>query len=235
MKRVWIPLLVLSALFASHCGEAAETRVARVPLRVFETQDAKKRLTSLSKGEKVELVEAGEKYSRVRLADGKEGWSENKYLAIYGAVVTSGDATLYRRPSSTSGQSSNNKNMILASVVFIEQQEENEEGKWLSIRGGHSGKWISGWIKEGQDYSTSLDLLGRAITLEEAIIKKDVEALEELSGAGAPIGEAAAGVLVELQPPEGEEDADMSDDLGDGVAPTPDDADSPPPAGAPAL
>lgn len=205
---------LLSLTYLPFCGPAGDTRIARWPLSVYVAADKQKRETSLGKGERVELVEAGEDLSQVRLADGKTGFVESKHLFLDAAVLLDRDVRLYRRPSASSGEAASGKNLTPGVVFFVESFEENGEGRWMSVEGGQNPKFFRGWLKADIAQDNDLASVQDGLRLEEAIRKKDTDVLEELSGQSGAIGSAAAAALVDIRGVDEESDSD-SEDQGD--------------------
>ena len=197
-------LLFFSALALAHCDKTEE-RVARYPLSLRKDASKKaKRITWISKAEKVKLLEpVTGTFAKVRLASGEEGYVESRHLALEAIVLTTDEITLKQRPSESSGASYSAKNVRKAGVAFVMERMKNEEGGWLKITGGSGQKtafpYFQGWIKRDSGYNSSVSLVQSALELEKAVKKKDLEALRKLANASEPVSEVAAAKVVELE------------------------------------
>lgn len=203
IKQISISIIMGLALGFTACGGQNE-KVARWPSNIYEKADkSSKRITYIQKGERVKVLKDEGTFIQVELADSKVGYVEARATADRAIVVTSDDVKLMRRPSSSSGAARNAANVKKASVAFIMETAKNDEGEWIKLIGGYSKnpvfKNFEGWVKKGYGYDDSGDLVSAAIELENAVLKSDTKKLEELANESAPVGDAAAGRLVELQ------------------------------------
>lgn len=198
-RLLWSLFLSATLLTLGACDGERETRVARWPLSVFPAAEKKgKSIATLSKGERVDLLEPGENFTKVRLAGGTEGFVESKHLFVRAAVLVDRDNRLYVRPSASSGVSRHDRKLQPGVVFFVRERVQNEEGLWLSVQGGSRDTYFSGWLSADASYNESLAIVQEGFALEKAIRAKDLKALDELSAKPAPIGAAAAGALADL-------------------------------------
>ncbi len=119
---------------------------------VRETPDQKgKWLTSLSIGEtlvflnerKSDATDDNKEYMKVRLNDGKEGWTRSDFVIPEAqAAVFIEETYVYKRPDLLTKSGDAFSQMDI--VAVIETQDD-----WLKVKGKRSeGKWIDeGWIK----------------------------------------------------------------------------------------
>lgn len=206
MKNFILPLLLLAACFTTGCDKA-DVRVARWNVNVTSDAEGKTRLATVRKGERVELLQAGEERSQIRLADGATAYVESKYLFLESGVLAGAGARLYNRPSASSGEAPSQKNVRSAAVFFVKSRETNEEGEWLEVEGGQGAAYFRGWLKADAPAQSGVEIVALALRLEAAIQKKDEAELEALAGEAPPIGEAAAAALTEIRGPLEPEDS----------------------------
>ncbi len=213
LRLLWGVCLSATLLNLAACDGDRETRVARWPLSVFPAAEKKgKSIATLSKGERVDLLEPGETFSKVRLAGGTEGFVESKHLFVRAAVLVDRDSRLYVRPSASSGVSRHDKKLQPGVVFFVGERVQNEEGIWLSVQGGSRDTYFSGWLSAAASFNETLAIVQEGFALEKAIRAKDLTALDELSAQPAPIGAAAAVALADLGSlPEDEEASEGGD------------------------
>lgn len=201
-----ISLILLSvalALAFVACGNQ-DVKVARWPTNIYESANkSSKRVTYIQKGERVKVIKVEGDFLQVELADGKGGFVMAKHTADRAIVITSDDVKLLRRPSASSGSARRADNVKKGAVAFIMEGAKNDEGEWIKLVGGYSKhpvfKNFEGWVKKGYGYDENGELVGSAIELETAIMKGNIKSLEKLANESAPVGDAAAARLVELQ------------------------------------
>ncbi len=197
LRRFVAGTVVLAlAVFVLHCGESGEVRYMRSG-QIFKDADLKSAVMWLSQGEKVVILEAGDKATKVRLTDGKEGFVETKRLRDLVGVLKTDDVTLRLRPSASSGEAPSGKFMKTGTVFFVKEQEQNDEGLWFNVD-GRNGKYFAGWLQSEVSYTDDLATVRQGLELEKAVREKDVDKIDELAGESGPIGIAAAAALVEL-------------------------------------
>ncbi len=159
-------------------------------LSVRETPSAKgKYITTLYLGEEATTLGEKEKdetnpkkpvsYVKVRLADGKEGWMSEKFIAVNGvshALV--GISKLYKRPDIlAAGKSEFDR---LQYVVVLEEKDD-----WARVKGiDRATKWFkTGWVKKDKLTNEKIDVTV-AILFARALGKKgtekQVEALQDI-------------------------------------------------------
>lgn len=127
-----------------------------------EPTSKSKWLTSISLGETltslgtvaIDTLDNDRKYVKVRLADGKEGWSVEDFI-IPGAKVAvfQEDNVIYKRPDLLTKTDNKFSQMDIVAV-------KSTEGEWMEIVGKRSeGKWIeSGWVKQGNLSQNDIDV-----------------------------------------------------------------------------
>lgn len=211
---VWIIVIVFLLSLTACGGDEGEPRVARWPLSVYSVKGSEKqadRVAVLSQAEAVRVLKEEDGQSFIRMAGGKEGWAKSEHLALQALVITDEGIGMYKRPAVSSGKAYGADNIRKAHVVFVFEEQENAEGKWVKVQGGANSnpgfKWVDGWIKVGSGYTDNAESVARALELAEAVRKKDREALEDLVNESGAVGEAAAAALVDLEPVEDEEAA----------------------------
>lgn len=186
MKRfllaVGISLLVITFADCKQSGKIAqtsETRVARFKMGVFkELGNPKSGLPlALEKGEVVTLEKietfkpaqgAPVEYALIKIAGGQTGYVPASYLAK-AAIVVTGNAKLYQRPSITSGIARGADKLKLGVVAFLEN-EDFSDGEWLEIVGGaNAANYFKGWVKGSGSVSRDTELVTAAVRLEQAL------------------------------------------------------------------
>ncbi len=211
----YIPLCLLLA-FATGCDQKKDAYV-RLGVQLWDSVEKKKRLASLGKGEKVQILqEEGSTFVKLRLSDGQEGYIEKKYLAQKAFVLNSSDVVLKRRPDHTAPNSRTADHISMASLVFVIQSKKNSQDEtWWEVKGGYPQAYFYGWLPATTAVRKDAKSLRLAVDLEDAIRKKNITKLEDLSKEEAPIGEKAASYLMQLQErlvvPKKEEGAKASD------------------------
>ncbi|MBE7652247.1 SH3 domain-containing protein [Tenacibaculum finnmarkense] len=118
-------------------------------------------ITSMSLGEKIEFT--GEEvtdsvskklYYKVRLIDGKEGWTRATFLAVNGKVSTLlKEANVYKRPDLLT--KTNKKYSAMDIIAVLKTQDD-----WMHVKGKRAeGQYIEeGWIKSGNLSEASVDV-----------------------------------------------------------------------------
>lgn len=236
MKKLILFALIPAVMFA--CKKDAEKKADEAALvkkyakyghAVYEDQEMKKWMATLSKAEGVEFDPAkiiiqpkGEDIAIVKLSDGKTGYVQMKHLADK-PVIFIEDTRAHERNNPASRVFAT---IPKGSIGFI----VDEKSDWAQIFVGKVGdKWITQqWVKGG--YSTDENLLIDAKIFEEAISvlgnpkAKDSETkdakkkLEDLSRVNNLFSELASKKLEELMNKTAEEPA------GDFSGPAPGDS-----------
>lgn len=128
-----------------------------------ETPDQKgKWLTSLSIGESLlflgetqtDATDDNREYMKVRLNDGKEGWTRGDFVVPEAqAAVFTQETFLYKRPDLLT--KSENVFSLMDIVAVVETQDD-----WLKVKGKRTqGKWIEeGWIKASNLSVATVDI-----------------------------------------------------------------------------
>lgn len=197
MKRfVLVTGITLLSLTFADCKQSgkitqtAETRVARFQIGVLkEIGNPKSALPlALEKGEVVTLEKvesfkpakgAPVEYALIKIAGGQSGYVQASYLAKAALVVT-GNAKLYQRPSITSGIARGADKLKVGVVAFLEN-EDFSDGEWLEIVGGsNETNYFRGWVKGSGAVSRDTELVTSAVRLEQALrIYNDPKASEK--------------------------------------------------------
>lgn len=148
-------------------------------------------LTSLSIGEsviylnesKTDSANDNHLYFKIRLNDGKEGWSRTDFLVPEArpAVFTQ-ETNLYKRPDLLT-----KSDKLFSKMDIIAVMETQDD--WLKIKGKRtSGKWIEeGWIKAENISLEAVDIATAKFTkaaLEEKDEENRLAALEEIVNNG---------------------------------------------------
>lgn len=227
-RRIVVGLVLMSAVVLGACGESGTVRYMRSG-QLFKDADLKSAVMWLSQGEKVVVAEAGEKATKVRLTDGKEGYVATKGLRDLVGVLNTDDVTLRLRPSASSGAAPSGKFMKTGTVFFVKEQEQNDEGLWFHVD-GRNGSYFAGWLKADVSYTDDLAMVRQGLELEKAVREKDMKKIDELAGESGPVGIAAAAALVDLGGVEAEEGDDGAPEDAPAAEGAEDDApDAPPP------
>ncbi|TYP97508.1 SH3 domain-containing protein [Tenacibaculum adriaticum] len=156
-------------------------------LSVRETPNAKgKWITSMSLGEKVIFTGAEttdsiskKQYYKVKLVDGKEGWTRSSFLVVDGKVgVMLAEVSIYKRPDLLT--KTENKYSPMDIIAVISTQDE-----WINVKGKRAdGKYIEeGWIKSSNISENPVDIATAkfAITaLSKESMTDRIEALQEI-------------------------------------------------------
>lgn len=156
-------------------------------LSIRETPDAKgKWVTSMSLGEKITLL--GEEttddktkklYYKVKLTDGKEGWTRASFLAVNGEVGTFLEgATVYKRPDLLT--KTDKKYSVMDIIGTLENQ-----GEWIKVKGKRTdGEYIEeGWIKSSNISNNTVDIATAKYAFlanQAPTITERIEALQEI-------------------------------------------------------
>ncbi|WP_462253422.1 SH3 domain-containing protein [Ekhidna sp.] len=123
----------------------------------------------------IDSLDKNRKYSKVKLADGTEGWSASDFIIVDGRVaVFLNEKDIYKRPDLLT---KSDKKFSQMDIVAIKSEQDD----WVEITGKRSeGKWIeSGWVKKG-DLSTETIDVAVAKFASEAMAKEDVS--EQIDG-----------------------------------------------------
>lgn len=141
-------------------------------------------VTSLSLGEaltylKESKMDGDKEYYKVRLQDGKEGWSRSVFIATEAKAATfKNDTDIYSRPDLLT---KTDKKFSKMDIVAIGEEKDG----WVEVKGKRSeGKWIDkGWIKTNNLSDKPVDIATakfakKALSLEDKA--KRVEALKEI-------------------------------------------------------
>lgn len=156
-------------------------------LSIRETPEPKgKWITSMSLGEKITLLgeeTTNEKtkklYYKVRLIDGKEGWTRASLLAVNGEVgAFLEDATVYKRPDLLT--KTDKKYSVMDIVATIENS-----GDWIKVKGKRAdGEYIEeGWVKSSNISTNAVDIASAKYALlanEKATMTERIQALQEI-------------------------------------------------------
>lgn len=131
-------------------------------LSVRETPSSKgKWITSMSLGEKVYAT--GEEYTdsitkkdyiKVKLIDGKEGWSRAPFLAVNGTVgVMLSEASVYKRPDLLTKSDTKYSPMDIIAVI-------GNQDDWVQVKGKRAeGKYVEeAWVKSANISDKSVDI-----------------------------------------------------------------------------
>ncbi len=149
---------------------------------VRESAGAKgKWLTSLSIGETVFYLEEKQtvdkkEYAKIRLQDGKEGWSFAAYIITDSkAAVFKNDTELYKRPDLLT---KSGKKFSKMDIVAI--KPATQDG-WAPVEGKRSkGKWIDkGWVKISNVSQETVDI-AVAKFAQKALKMDDITEKEEI-------------------------------------------------------
>ncbi len=116
-------------------------------------------------------------YVKVRLADGKEGWMAERFVAINGASYAFiENSKLYKRPDILSGGKDDFDR--LQYVVVLEEKDD-----WAKVKGISSNWFKTGWVKKNKLTNEKLDVTV-AILFARAMHKKGtdkkVDALQDI-------------------------------------------------------
>ncbi len=133
----------------------------KVSVREAPKSDGKWK-TSISIGETltymgenaVDSLDKNRRYSKVKLADGTEGWSASDFIIVDGRVaVFLVEKDMYKRPDLLT---KSDKKFSQMDIVAIKSEQDD----WVEITGKRSeGKWIeNGWVKKGDLSETSIDV-----------------------------------------------------------------------------
>ncbi|WP_299136194.1 SH3 domain-containing protein [uncultured Tenacibaculum sp.] len=204
MKKLFITIVSLSILFMSCKGgdksektaetatEESEVKTSTAiclldKLSIRETPSAKgKWITSMSLGESVTFTEEEETdvttkklYYKVKLTDGKEGWTRATFLAVNGKVgAMLEEASMYKRPDLLT------KTDKKYSVMDIIAVTENK-GDWMKVKGRRTeGEYIEeGWIKSSNISNDEIDIATAKFArsaMSKSTMTERIKALEEV-------------------------------------------------------
>lgn len=131
-------------------------------LSIRESASAKgKWITSISLSEKVTLTGeetidsvSKKEYYKVKLIDGKEGWTRSTFLAVNGKVgAMLEEAVVYKRPDLLT--KTEKKYSIMDIIAVTETQ-----GDWIKVKGKRfEGKYIEeGWVKTSNITNDQVDI-----------------------------------------------------------------------------
>lgn len=156
-------------------------------LSVRETPGAKtKWITSLSLGEKVyytgeSVMDSASKkeYYKVKLIDGKEGWSRATFLVVdgkVGAVVQ--EANVYKRPDLLTKTDKKYSPMDIIAVMSTQDD-------WVQVKGKRAeGKYVEeAWIKANNITENSIDIATAkyaSLALTKETMTDRITALQEI-------------------------------------------------------
>lgn len=156
-------------------------------LSVRETPSGKgKWITSMSLGEKVYFT--GEKYIdsvskkdyfKVKLIDGKEGWSRAPFLAVNGKVgVMVKNASVYKRPDLLTKTENEFSPMDIIAVI-------GNQDDWIQVKGKRAtGKYIEEvWVKSNNISDKSVDIATAkyaSIAMTKPTMTERIKALQEI-------------------------------------------------------
>lgn len=156
-------------------------------LSIRETPSSKgKWITSMSLGEKVffegeEITDTKSKklYYRVKLIDGKEGWTRATFLAvdgIVGAMLES--SSVYKRPDLLT--KTDKKYSVMDIIAVTENQ-----GDWMKVKGKRAeGEYIEeGWIKSTNISNDEIDIATAkfaSLAMTKSTMTERIKALEEV-------------------------------------------------------
>ena len=190
-----------------------------------EASSKAKFITSMYLGEKIfylgddKTVEEGKRertYCRVRLQDGKEGWTRKDFVAEGKAVAILEDATIYKRPDLLTKTSNKFEPMDVVAIL------EEKEG-FFRVK-GKKGTWFKeGWIKMDNVTDEQVDVVF-AVFYSKAQIMSDEKKEKELKSlvdnsdlAGSVFMSTLQEKMIEMEEPMPEEmpmDEEMSEDGG---------------------
>lgn len=105
-------------------------------------------------GEKVIDSISKKEYSKVKLIDGKEGWTRSDFVVVGGKVGAMLDeAVVYKRPDLLTKTSKKYSPMDIIAVVTT-------QGEWIKIKGKRrNGKYVEeAWIKSSNISETPVDI-----------------------------------------------------------------------------
>jgi len=205
MKKIFIAIISVSSLFTA-CKETVkstgtdENKTEKVEvattksaiclldkLSIRESPSAKgKWITSMSLGENVvftgeEITDGKSKklYYKVKLIDGKEGWTRATFLAVNGKVGAMLEAaSVYKRPDLLT--KTEKKYSVMDIIAVTETQ-----GDWMKVKGKRAeGEYVEeGWIKSSNISNDEIDI-ATAKFASSAIIKSTmterIKALQEV-------------------------------------------------------
>lgn len=189
-------------------GEVLDTKYFKYRMTVYKEPEMKKFLAVAEKGESVSLIEEIEttdakknvlKVAKIRLSDDQEGYTPLKALAKKIVVINVDETKIFNRNNESSGVKGKAAVGAIASV-------SDEKANWLQVELTlDTGKWASGWIKDG--FTDSTDSITDAILFERSIknlgdsnvAKSDkddaMKSLQEIADKGGFLAESAKKAL----------------------------------------
>lgn len=204
MKKLFITIISLSILLISCKGgdksekttedtiKGSEDKVVIAiclldNLSIRETPSAKgKWITSMSLGEKVmfteeETTDAVSKkvYYKVKLTDGKEGWTRATFLAVNGAVgAMLEEASVYKRPDLLT---KTDKKYSIMDIIAVTENKVD----WMKVKGRRTeGEYIEeGWIKSSNISNDEIDIATAKFArsaMSKSTMTERIKALEEV-------------------------------------------------------
>lgn len=141
-------------------------------------------LTKMSLGEKITYLQedvidslSKKSYSKIKLTDGKEGWTQSRFIVIDGKVgVLVEDASVYRRPDLLT---KTDKKYSEMDIIAIQKVQDD----WMHVKGKRSeGEYVEeGWIKSSNISNSDIDIATAKFTLSALSSKGSMsEQIEEL-------------------------------------------------------
>lgn len=143
-------------------------------------------LTSMSLGETVtytgeEVLDSISKrtFCKVKLTDGKEGWTRADLIAINGKVaVMKDEAVVYKRPDLITKTDNKYSPMDIVAIMTVQDD-------WIKVKGKRAeGKYIEeSWIKSSNTSSSSVDIATAkfaGLAIEKPSMTEKIKALQEL-------------------------------------------------------
>lgn len=156
-------------------------------LSVRETPGKKgKWVTSLSLGEQITFL--GEKmedpaskkeYSKIKLIDGKEGWTRSSFIVVNGKVgAMLENTTVYKRPDLLTKTDKQYSPMDIIAVMTT-------QGDWMQVKGKRRiGEYVEeAWIKSSNISNSPVDVATAkyaAMALSKETMTDKIKALQEL-------------------------------------------------------
>lgn len=144
-------------------------------------------LASMSLGETItftgeEVVDSisKRKYCKIKLTDGKEGWTRTDLIAVNGKVGTLKDeAVVYKRPDLLTKTDKKYSPMDIIAIIVT-------DGEWLQVKGKRAtGKYIEeGWIKSSNISNSSVDIATAkfaGMAINKPSMTEKIKALQEVT------------------------------------------------------
>ena len=215
MKKIIILSILCVALLTSGCSPQKEIAFATLSLSIREKPDDKaKKISYLRKGEKVYRIKSSKKensdWVQVKRIDGdtkKIGYIRNKYLAQKMFIFLNDSLTLFSRANLRYESEKQSKKLRKGTVVFTTQEEVNEDGEWVYIRGGESqihGYLLAWMLKDSTfnlKFSDDPSLILNSLKAEDLIKNfkkspsKHLEELREIARKPNVVGDYAVEFL----------------------------------------